>query len=215
MLTLFGDLASGNVHKVQMILTHTDHAYRRVDTAQARGEPRSPEFRAINPMGKVPTLLFDDGSVLSESGAILHYFGQGTDLWPDDARGQAEVLRWMFYEQYNLEPSLAVIRYLRRHDTSEEAAGRIDELAPKARQALEVLEQRLQDRAWIAVDTCTIADLAVYPYTRWMDESGFDPAGYPAVEPWLARVEDRDGFLPMGSDGAAETITFSRYCRTG
>ena len=74
MLTLYGDLASGNVYKVRLLLAQLGIAYHRVDTTQNRGEPATAEFRAINPIGKIPTLVFDDGRMLSESGAILLCF---------------------------------------------------------------------------------------------------------------------------------------------
>ena len=69
---------------------------------------------AINPMGKVPVLRTDDGDMLSDWGAILFYFAFGTPLWPHMRRDQAEVLSWMFFEQYSHEPALAVLRYLKR-----------------------------------------------------------------------------------------------------
>ena len=80
MLTLFGTLNSGNVHKVQMILGRIGETYRRVDVAQTRNEPRDEKYLAMNPMGKVPAVLREDGRVLSESGAILYYFAQSTPL---------------------------------------------------------------------------------------------------------------------------------------
>ena len=73
MLTLYGDLDSGNVYKVRLLLAQLGISYRRVDTTQNRGEPATAAFRAINPIGKIPTLVFDDGRVLSESGAILFF----------------------------------------------------------------------------------------------------------------------------------------------
>ena len=98
MITLFGDLESGNVHKVQMILRRVGLPFRRVDVAQRGGEPRRPEFLRLNPIGKVPVVLLENGDVLSESGAILYYFAKDTELWPEDTLSQAEVLRWMFFE---------------------------------------------------------------------------------------------------------------------
>src|SRR5271156_1781887 len=98
MLTLYGDLDSGNVYKVRLLLARLGIAYRRVDTTQNRGETRTPEFLAINPIGKIPTLAFDDGRVLSESGAILYYFARDTVLFPIDVWDQANVLRWVFFE---------------------------------------------------------------------------------------------------------------------
>src|SRR3984957_9873204 len=99
MPTLYGDLDSGNVYKVRLLLAQRGIAYRRVDTTQNRGEPATAAFRAINPIGKIPTVLFDDGRMLSESGAILFYFAQGTSLFPSDALDQNKVLFCLFYEQ--------------------------------------------------------------------------------------------------------------------
>lgn len=210
-LTLFGDLDSGNVHKVQMILRRADVPYRRVDCAQIRGEPMSPEFRRINPMGKVPTVLLDDGTTLSESGAILHYFSAATALWPESTRTQAEVLRWMFFEQYSHEPALAVIRYLKHYTDDAKAKARIPELEPKAHHALSVMEKRLAQAEWLACEKCTIADYALYPYTRVMAEAGIDPLGYSSINRWLSSVEQQPNFISMGHDGAVSTVTFSEY----
>ena len=216
MITLFGNLESGNVHKVQMILRRTGVPFRRVDVAQTRGEPRTAAFLAQNPMGKVPAVLLEDGDVLSESGAILYYFAKDTALWPRDTRTQAEALRWMFFEQYSHEPALAVIRYLKRY--AEEPQRHLDQvrqLEPRGRHALEVMETRLRVGAWLAGDTCTIADYALYPYTRVANEAGFELSEFPAIARWLERVEAQPGFLPMGAEGAAETRTFADYFGAG
>jgi glutathione S-transferase len=211
LLILFGDLRSGNVHKAQMILHRLALPYRRIDVAQSRGEPRTQRFLELNPMGKVPALLFENGDMLSESGAILYFFAVNTDLWPRDVRHQTEVLRWMFFEQYSHEPSLAVIRFLQHHDRSSTAAKRIEELKSKARHALDVMERQLQRNKWIAGETCSIADYALYPYTRLMNESGMNADGYPAVTGWLTQMEEEEGVLVMGKDGAVESIVFSDY----
>ena len=212
MLTLFGNLDSGNVHKVQMILTRRGLPFRRVDVRQDRGEPRDPRFLALNRMGKVPAVRLDSGDMLSDSGALLFYFAQGTTLWPNDARHQAEVLRWMFFEQYNHEPTLAVIRYLKRFATVPgQYATRIAELLPKAEFALGVLEQRLGQADWVAGIGATIADYALYPYTRMAGEIGIDIARWPAVERWLARVEALPRFVPLYADAAIDVIGFQDY----
>jgi glutathione S-transferase len=214
-LTLFGNLDSGNVHKVQMLLRGIGRAYRRVDVAQTRGEPRHEKFLAVNPMAKVPAVLCEDGRVLTESGAILYYFSQGTSLWPEGIDERTEVLRWMFLEQYSHEPSLAVMRYLRHFvDDPARHADRVAELEPKARHALGVMEMRLIDNTWLACEACTIADYALYPYTRCADTVGFALEEYPGISRWLARVEAQPEFIPMYSDGALETLSFSEYFRT-
>ena len=212
MLTLFGNLDSGNVHKVQMILFARAILFRRVDVRQDRGQPRDARFLALNPVGKVPAVLFDDGDLMSESGALLFHFAQGTPLWPDDRRIQAEVLRWMFFEQYSHEPALAVMRYL-SHFAGDPArySDRIAELEPKCRHVLGVMEKRLGDHDWIAGVGPTIADLALYPYTRLGDEIGFAAGGSSAIGRWLGRVEALPRHLPVYRDAADETLTFEDY----
>lgn len=215
MLTLFGNLDSGNVHKVQMILARIGEPYRRVDVAQTKNEPREEKFLVINPMGKVPAVLRGDGRVMTESGAILYYFSQGTPLWPGNADVSTEVLRWMFFEQYSHEPSLAVMRYLRHFaDDPGLHVERVAELEPKGRHALCVMEARLRSNEWLAADVCTIADYALYPYTRDADSVGIPIGEFPGIERWLARVEAQPAFIPLGSDGAIETLSFAEYFHT-
>lgn len=212
MLTLFGNLDSGNVHKVQMILARRGLPFRRVDVRQDRGEPRDPRFLSINQMGKVPLVQLTDGSYLSDSGALLFYFASGTSLWPASLREQAEVLRWMFFEQYSHEPALAVQRYLQRFSPDPAAhRERIAELAQKSAFVLGVLERRLTGNDWVAGHAATIADYALYPYTRWMGEIGFARKDWPAIDRWLERVEQLPGFLALYAEGAAEVIAFEDY----
>jgi hypothetical protein len=136
--TLFGNLESGNVHKVQLILAYRGIPFRRVDVHQTKGQPRDPRFLAINPMGKVPAVLLADGDMISDSGALLFHFAQGTPLWPAATRWQTEVLRWMFFEQYSHEPALAVLRYhLRYTPDPDQHDRRVAELV-RARFALDV-----------------------------------------------------------------------------
>lgn len=215
MLTLFGNLDSGNVHKVQMMLRRISQAYRRVDVAQTRGEARDEKFLVVNPMGKVPAVMREDGRVLTESGAILYYFAQGTRLWPESVDARSEVLRWMFFEQYSHEPSLAVMRYLRHFvDDPTRHVDRVTALEPNARHALSVMEMRLHDEEWLIADGCTIADYALYPYTRTADTVGFVIAEFPGIQRWLARVEAQPEFIPLYSDGAVETLSFAEYFQT-
>jgi len=113
MLTLYGFLRSGNVYKIRLLLAQLGIPHRRVEVSQITADTARADFRAINPVGKVPTVVFDDGRMLSESGAILQYLANGTQFWPQDPWHQAQVLRWMFFEQYSHEPAIAVNRTLR------------------------------------------------------------------------------------------------------
>ena len=212
MITFFGNLASGNVHKVQLVLRFINIPFLRVDVSQAKGETRRPEFLKLNPIGKFPAVLLENGDVLSESNAILFYFAKDTRLWPKGTRSQAEVLRWLFFEQYSHEPTLSVIRYLSHYvENPQQYTEQIQVLKPKARHALEVLEQQLQSHNWLASDNCTVADYALYPYTHVANESGFNLADYPSIERWLSHLEAQPNFIPMGTEGAKEVQGFYQY----
>jgi glutathione S-transferase len=216
MITLFGNLESGNVHKAQMLLHRQEIPYRRVDVSQPRGEPTRAEFLKINPIGKVPALMLEDGDILTESGAILYYLAQGSKLWPGDRRAQTEVLRWMFFEQYSHEPALAVMRYLIHFaEGPQRSKERLEELKPKAERALMAMEHQLKMWKFVAAETITIADYALYPYTAWAHEAGVDLEDYPAIRRWLLQIESEVLFLPLMRDGAAETIGFAEYFGQG
>lgn len=207
MLTLFGNLESGNVYKLRLAMARLGVARRRVEVHQARGEPMSPAFRAINPAGKVPAVRFDDGAVLSESEAILHYLAQGRPLWPKATWDQAQALRWMFFEQYSHEPYIAVNRYLVLFaGGAERHAERPRANAEKGRHAPSVMEQHVQDAAWFAGERYSIADIALYAYTRLADEGGFELAGFPAVQARVTRVAEQSGHIGMMQETSSEPV---------
>jgi glutathione S-transferase len=209
MLTLYGDLDSGNVYKVRLLLTRLGIPYRRVDTTQNRGETRTAAFRAINPIGKIPTLVFDDGRMLSESGAILFYFARDTALFPAEAWDQANVLRWMFFEQYSHEPYIAVNRHWKLHlPLAEQAtlATRMADNHKRGEQALAVMEQQLSRAEWLAADRFTIADIALYAYTHTAAEGGFDIATYSAICKWLERVRTQPGHISQMQETGVEPV---------
>jgi len=200
MLTLYGDLDSGNVYKVRLLLAQLGIPYCRVDTTQNRGEPQSAEFRALNPIGKIPTLVLDDGRMLSESGAVLYYFARDTALFPPDGWDQANVLRWMFFEQYSHEPYIAVNRHWKLHLPAEEQARLAERIAgnhTRGEQALAIMDQQLSENAWLAARRYTIADIALYAYTHTAAEGGFDLAAYGGVRRWLDRVRAQPGHIPQ------------------
>jgi len=142
----------------------------------------------------------EDGRVLSESGAILFYLARGTRLLPDDPWDEAQVLRWMFFEQYGHEPYVAVNRYILRYAPEAERArliGRVPDNHVRGQQALAVLEQHLAGADWLAAGRYTIADIALYAYTHVAHEGGFDLEPYPAVRAWLARVRSQPRHIPI------------------
>jgi glutathione S-transferase len=203
MLTLYGDLDSGNVYKVRQVLAQLGIVYRCVDTTQNRGEPATAEFRAINPIGKIPTIVFDDGRMLSESGAILYFLARDTELFPADAWDQANVLRWMFFEQYSHEPYIAVNRHWRLHLPPAEQfrlADRISQNHARGEHALAVMEQRLGNSSWLAAERYTIADIAIYAYTHTVKDGGFELARCSGIRACLERVRAQPGHIPQIQD---------------
>jgi glutathione S-transferase len=210
MLTLYGDVDSGNVYKVRLVLAQLRIAYRRIDTTQNRGEPSTAEFRTINPIGKIPTMVFDNGKMLSESGAILFYLARDTALFPVDGWDQANVLRWMFFEQYSHEPYIAVNRHLLLHSSPAEVASLSERIAAnhtRGEQALAVMEQQLAANDWLAAGRYTIADIALYAYTHTAGDGGFDLSPYPGVRGWLDRVRTQPGYVVQMQEERGVPVT--------
>ena len=101
----------------------------------------------LNPALRVPTLVLDDGRPLAESGAILWYFGEGTRFVPTDPYERAQVLQWMFFEQYDHEPAIAVVRFWVVYSGRPEAfADRLDERMAAGHRALAAMEGHLAGR---------------------------------------------------------------------
>ncbi len=198
MLTLYDYLSSGNGYKCRLLLHQLGSPFRRVELDILKGETRTPEFLAKNPNGRIPALELEDGTVLSESDAILFYLAEGTPFLPDDRLGRAQVLQWLFFEQYSHEPFIAVARFIHHllpPDTPRRAE--LPRLEQGGHAALRVMEHRLADHPFLVADRYTIADIALYAYTHVADEGGFDLAGYPAVQAWLQRIAGQPGHVPI------------------
>ena len=198
MLTLYDYLSSGNGYKCRLLLAQLGIPYRRVELDIMQGETRTPQFLARNPNGRIPALELEDGTVLSESDAILFYLAEDTPYLPDDRLGRAQVLQWLFFEQYSHEPFIAVARFichLLPPDTPRRAE--LPRLEQGGHAALGVMERRLADHPFLVADRYTIADIALYAYTHVAGEGEFDLAGYPGVRAWLARVAGQPRYLPI------------------
>jgi glutathione S-transferase len=188
-ITLYDFRPSGNGYKVRLLLGKLKLDYDYIEVDITKGESRTPEFLAINPNGRIPAVRWPDGRILSESDAILYYIAQGSSLWPTDPWEQAQVLQWMFFEQYTHEPSIAVSRFIRQHTPADSPRrASLPEFQEKGYAALAVMELHLQGRDFFVGTRPTIADLALYAYTHVAPEGGFSLEGYPAIEGWLARV---------------------------
>jgi len=198
MIKIFGMHLSGNCHKIRTLQEHLGRPYEWHEVDILKGASHTPEFLAMNPNGKTPAVLLEDGRPLWESNAILFHLAEGTPLLPDDSYLRAQVLQWMFFEQYSHEPAIAVARFiclLLPSDTPRRAE--LPRLHERGYQALAVMEQHLKQHDYLVGDRFTIADIALHAYTWPCSDGGFELSGYPAVSAWVARVAALPGVKPM------------------
>lgn len=193
---------SGNAWKVRLLAGLLGRPLERHTLSIDRGDLRSDAFLALGPMRQVPLLVLDDGSTLAESLAILFFLAHDTPWWPAALVDQARVLSWMSFEQERHMKPLAQLRLhigLHRDRTHDDADMRHH--ASEARQALDILEGRLARQgsaAWVATGAApSIADIALYPYTRLAPMGGIDLSVYPSIVGWLGRIEALPGYQPL------------------
>jgi glutathione S-transferase len=200
MITVHGYSPSGNCYKVRLLLEQAGRPCQWIETDSTRGQTRTPAYLALNPNGKVPMLVREDGGVLVESNAILHYLAEGTHFLPDDPWIRAQALSWMFFEQYSHEPYIAVARFICGW-TPLDSPRRADlpMLRERGRQALAVMERHLSRHDWFTGPGYGIADIALFAYTGVAGDGGFVLDGYPHLCGWLERVRNTPGFVPMVS----------------
>jgi len=199
MLTLYSQQASGNAYKPRLLLAQLDIPFRLVDMNTYDGSTRKPDYLAKNPIGRVPLLELEDGRFLAESNAILLYLAEGTRYLPAERFDRAKAYEWLCFEQYSHEPAIAVRRSIltaseRAHLRTPE---RLAQLLDSGNFALGVMERRLSKADWLAGDSYSVADIALYAYTHKAEEGGYDLAAYPGITRWLARVAAEPGHVPL------------------
>lgn len=193
---------SGNCYKIRLALAHLGRSYERREYNILKGETRTPEFLAnVNANGRIPVLQVG-ADLLPESNAALWYVAEGTDLLPDGQFARAEVLQWMFWEQYNHEPNIATIRFWKTyaggfHTRPAWQQATVDARIEGGNAALKLMDDHLATRSWFVGDRFSIADIALYAYSHVADEGGFDLNAYPNVTAWLARVAAQPGHVPI------------------
>jgi glutathione S-transferase len=152
----------------------------------------------VNPDGKVPVLELEDRTMLPESGAILYYLAEDTPYLPEEKLDRAQVLRWMFFEQYSLLPNLSRPRLWRMRDVemTSQSEAELEQLLEQGYRALGVMERHLGDRDFFVGENPTIADVALYAYPRLCPEGGYDLEDFPVVRAWLERIATLQGYVP-------------------
>ena len=183
---------------MRLLLAHLGIPFERHDVDVVDRSNRPELLGGLNPSLRVPTLVLDDGRPLAESNAILWYFGEGTRFVPEDRYDRARVLQWMFFEQYEHEPSVAVARFLKTYSGRPEWwDAQREQLTKRGVKALEMLEQGLRGRTWLVGERMTLADVALYAYTHVADEGGLSLDALPAVRAWVDRVAAEPGHVPI------------------
>lgn len=205
-LTLHEDPRSGNCYKIRLTaaLLGLPLATRAYDIMQ--GETRTPEFLArINPNGRIPVLQIGEGDAarfLPESNAACWYLAHGSALIPAERFAQADMLRWMFFEQYNHEPNIATMRFWLRFvgeaRLSEEQRAQMMAKRMAGAAALDLMNRHLAAHDFLCGEQASLADIALFAYSHVADEGGFRLADYPALLAWCERVRTLPGFVPMG-----------------
>jgi glutathione S-transferase len=193
-LRLHDYAASANCYKVRLLLAQLGLDYERVAVDIFAGDTLADDYATRNPARETP-VLEADGRFLPESGAILAYLAEGTELLPAESWERAHVLRWLLFEQTQVMGTIGGLRF-------GLITGRLDPDAPTterrraaSRSALEILDRHLAGRTFLAADRYTIADIAVFGYAHVAGDAEIDLGEYPAVQRWIGAVTSTPGFM--------------------
>ncbi len=200
-LILHEDPISGNCYKIRLVASHVGLPLERRSYDVRKGETRTSAFLAeVNANGRIPVLQIGD-RFLPESSAACVYLADGSPLIPTDRFDRADMLRWMFFEQYNHEPNVATLRFwlafVGIDNLSEAQRAAIPVKSAAGEAALDLMDEHLRTRAFFVGDRLTLADVALYAYTHVAGEGGFDLARWPAIEAWCARVAAQPGHIAI------------------
>ena len=195
-MLLYNSPVSGNCYKVRLLCAQLGLPLelRNLDVLDRSDRPQV--IGDLNAALRVPTIVLDDGRPLAESNAIIDYLAEGTIYMPTDRYQRAQVLAWQFFEQYEIEPNLAVARFYKLFEIEPS-----DEILEAKRiggtKALQALERGLGDKTFLVGERYSTADISLYGYTHVAHEGGFGLEPYPAVRAWLDRVAAQPGHITI------------------
>lgn len=192
---------SGNCYKIRLTAAHLGIALERREYDIMAGETRTDAFlRGVSANGRIPVLQIDE-TFLPESNAACIWLAHGSALIPTGRFDHADMLRWMFWEQYNHEPNVATMRFWRAFvgeaNLTEAQRATLPTRMAAGEAALALMEDHLAHRDWFAAGRFTLADIALYAYTHVAEEGGFDLRRYPAVTAWIDRVATQSGHVAI------------------
>ncbi len=200
-LLLHEDPRSGNCYKIKLTAALLGIPLESRQYDILKGETRTPAFLAnVNAHGRIPVLQVGE-RFLPESNAACWYLAEQSSLIPEDRFDRAQMLRWMFFEQYSHEPNIATLRFWFRfvgeENLNADQTGMLGAKRAAGIDALSTMNGHLEARDWFAGDAPSLADIALFAYTHVAEEGGFDLSAYPAIERWIARFPGMAGFVPM------------------
>ena len=200
-LTLHEDARSGNCYKIRLTAALLGLPLERKNYDIMSGQTRTPEFLAsVNANGRIPVLQAG-GRFLPESNAACWYLADGSALIPADRFEQADMLRWMFWEQYNHEPTIATLRFwlyfVGEANLTDLQRAQLPGKRATGEAALALMDDHLADRDWLVGESVSLADIALYAYTHVSEAGGFRLKDYPHICAWLGRISGLPGFVPM------------------
>ncbi len=197
MYKLFQYPSSGNCYKIRLLMNQLGLDYESVYVDILQKASRSETFLKMNPNGRVPVLQVDD-QYLPESNAALWYLAEDSQFIPRDRFQRAQVLQWMFFEQYSHEPFIATVRFwVSLLKDKQGNLEKIKERMPLGYAALNVMDQHLSQNEFFVGNAYSIADIALYAYTHVAEEGEFDLSPYQHVKKWFRRVESQPGYTTM------------------
>ena len=194
-MRLYDYAASGNCYKVRLLLAHLGLEYERVPVDIFDGDTLTEEFGRLNPHRTTPVLELPDGRTLVESNAIMWYVACGTTFLPEDPFGQADVCRWLIYEQTDVMYMIGGLRFRLLTGRFAPDGDAAEERRTGAHEVLGVLDRHLAERDFLAAGRYSIADMAVYGYSHVAEDAGLETAPYPSFRAWRERVEAQPGFM--------------------
>lgn len=190
-IRVFGDPISGNCLKVKWTLDYIGLDYEWITVDILKGDTRTEDFLGKNPFGQVPTVILENGAVLSQSNAIIVSIAEreNSDLLPESFSQRSRVFQWLFWEQNSHEPYVAGRRFRKAYLGKQD--NEIDqEWLPRGNAALALMDKVVSDQKFLVGDTPTLADISLVAYTRLAGEGGFELSQFPSLVGWIGRVEE-------------------------